>query len=95
MDLIIQVKEIKGECPVYQVGDEFSLKDGYRLVADKPLCMHSLTALIPHYNALRVAAPAQFGIADQDDPTRACVQCLDPGPPHTEGGTVIFQIRKG
>ena len=42
MDLIVRVKEIKGTCSVYKLGDTFKLKDGYRLVSEIPLCMHSL-----------------------------------------------------
>ena len=45
MDLIVRVKEIKGTCSVYKLGDTFKLKDGYRLVSEIPLCMHSLAAL--------------------------------------------------
>ena len=44
MDLIVRVKEIKGTCSVYKLGDTFKLKDGYRLVSEIPLCMHSLAA---------------------------------------------------
>lgn len=93
MDLKIVVKEIKGTCPVYAVGDSFVLRDGYQLVAEKPLCMHSLAALMPHYNALRIAEPARFGLAGKDDPSKAYVQCLDPAG-HTGGGTAIFEISR-
>jgi hypothetical protein len=53
MHLLVRVAEIKGRCPVYAVGDSFRLEDGYRLVSEIPLCMHSLAALLPYYNALR------------------------------------------
>ena len=95
MDLLIQVKEIKGHCPVYKVGDKFRLEDGYRLVAKIPLCMHSLASLMPHYNALRVSQPSQWGLAGKEDKTKAYFQCLDPYS-YTDGGTVIFEVsRKG
>ena len=93
MDLHVQVKQIKGRCPVYQVGDAFKLAGGYRLVASKPLCMHSLASLMPHYNALRVAPPSQWGLAGKDDPAKAYFQCLDPVS-HTGGGTVIFEVTR-
>ncbi len=54
MPLLVRVAEIKGRCSVYEVGDSFRLEDGYRLVSEIPLCMHSLAALLPYYNALRV-----------------------------------------
>lgn len=93
MDLIIKVKEIKGHCPVYQLNDSFKLLDGYRLVSDKPLCMHSLVALLPHYNALRISSPEQWGLAGKENKDCAYVQCLD-AQSYTDGGTVIFEISK-
>ena len=93
MDLIVSVKEIKGHCPVYEVGDRFKLEDGYRLIADRPLCMHSLASLLPYYNALRVSRAAEWGLAGKGDRTKAYVQCLDPAP-YTGGGTVIFEISR-
>jgi uncharacterized repeat protein (TIGR04076 family) len=93
MDLIAEVKEIKGTCSVYQVGDQFILEDGYRLVADIPLCMHSLAALLPHYNALRVSEPDQWGLAGKDDKAKAYVQCLDPYA-FTGGGTAVLEIQR-
>lgn len=91
MDLIVRVKEITGHCPVHQEGDCFKLEDGYRLVTDIPLCMHSLTSLLPYYNALRVAEPIELGLAGKEAKTKAYVQCLDPCQ-YTDGGTVVFEI---
>jgi uncharacterized repeat protein (TIGR04076 family) len=91
MDLVVRVKEIKGHCPVYKVGDAFALESGYKLVAKTPLCMHSLASLLPHYNALRVSQPEEWGLAGRDDRTKAYVQCLDPMA-YTGGGTVVFEI---
>ncbi len=91
MDLIIRVVEIKGNCPVYQVGDTFRLREGYRLEAGKPLCMHSLASLMPHYNALRISPPSQWGLAGKNNKQKAYVQCLDPMD-YTGGGTAVFEI---
>ena len=93
MDLIVRVKEIKGHCPVYKLGDAFVLESGYRLVTEIPLCMHSLASLLPHYNALRVSEPSEWGLAGKDDKTKAYVQCLDPMG-YTDGGTVVFEISR-
>ena len=93
VDLIITVKEIQGTCAVYKVGDTFRLKDGYRLVTDIPLCMHSLAGLLPHYNALRISEPGIWGLAGKDDKNKAYVQCLDPYS-YTDGGTAIFEIQR-
>jgi len=93
LDLVIKVKEIKGHCPVYKLGDTFKLEDGYRLVTKIPLCMHSLASLLPYYNALRVSEPDKWGLAGKDDKTKAYVQCLDASS-YTDGGTVIFEISR-
>jgi len=93
MDLIIRVKEIKGHCPVYKVGDSFKLEDGYRLVSNIPLCMHSLASLLPYYNALRVSEPDRWGLTGKEGKTKAYLQCLDPLS-YTDGGTVIFEVSR-
>lgn len=93
MDIIVKVKEIKGFCPTYKVGDSFTLKECYQLVSDMPVCMHGLSALMPFYNALRVSEPDEWGLAGKADKTKAYIQCPDPAG-HTGGGTVIFEISK-
>jgi uncharacterized repeat protein (TIGR04076 family) len=91
MDLIVRVVEIKGCCPAYKEGDTFCLREGYLLESDKPVCMHSLASLMPHYNALKVSPPTSWGLAGQDNPEKAYIQCLDPYE-RTGGGTAIFEI---
>ncbi len=93
MDLLVKVKAIKGHCPTYKVGDSFTLKNGYQLISDIPVCMHGLASLMPHYNALRVSQPQQWGLAGKEDKDKAYIQCLDPME-YTGGGTVIFEISK-
>lgn len=90
-DLRVEVIKIKGHCPVYTVGDSFRIREGFKLVAEKPLCMHSLASIIPYYVALsRGVSPAELGLARKGNV--AYVQCLDPCG-HTGGGTVVFAIR--
>lgn len=93
MYLLVRVVEIKGKCPVYNVGDSFKLEDGYRLVSQIPLCMHSLASLLPHYNALRISEPGSWGLAGKEDNTKAYVQCLDASS-YTDGGTAILEISR-
>jgi len=93
MDLLVKVKAIKGNCPTYKVGDFFTLKNGYQLVSNIPVCMHGLASLIPHYNALTVSQPQQWGLAGKKDKDKAYIQCLDPQS-YTGGGTVTFEITK-
>ena len=90
MELLIEVVDIKGSCPVYNIGDSFKLLDGFKLWAEHPLCMHSLASLMPYYNALsRGISPAEMGLSREKD--KAYLQCLDPCD-YTGGGTVVFQI---
>ena len=91
MDIIVTVKSIKGVCPTYRVGDSFTLKAGYQLVSDIPVCMHGLSALMPYYNALSVSEPARWGIEGKQDKTKAYIQCPDPADV-TGGGTVVFEV---
>jgi len=93
MDLLVEVKAIKGNCPTYKVGDSFTLKNGYQLVSNIPVCMHGLASLMPHYNALAVSQPQQWGLAGKEDKNKAYIQCLDPMD-YTGGGTVTFEISK-
>jgi uncharacterized repeat protein (TIGR04076 family) len=93
MHLQIRVAEIRGRCPVYKAGDTFRLEDGYKLVSGIPVCMHSLAAILPWYNALRVSEPGHWGLAGKDDPAKAYVQCPD-AVSYTEGGTAVFEISR-
>lgn len=89
-DLIIEVADIQGQCPVYQVGDRFIIKEGFQLIAEQPLCMHALQSLSPYYVALsRGVSPEDLGLSGPDG--AAYVQCLDPVD-YTGGGTVTFRI---
>lgn len=89
--LIIEVIEVKGRCLVYRIGDSFRIRDGFILLTERPLCMHSLASLMPYYVALsRAVPPVDLGLARGD--SVAYVQCLDPC--HlTGGGTVVFAIK--
>lgn len=93
MKLVIRVKEIRGICPVYKEGDTFVIEDGYKLVSDIPLCMHSLSSLMPYYIPLsRGISPKSLGLA-KEDVQKAYIQCLDPCK-YTDGGTVVFEIMR-
>ena len=88
--LLVEVVEIKGHCPVYTVGDSFRILEGFKLVAGKPLCMHSLASLMPYYVALsRGVSPVELGLAHEGEV--AYLQCLDPCQ-RTGGGTVVFAV---
>ena len=91
--LIIEVSEIRGKCPVYKKGDKIVI-DGPEIVLEKTdaICIHALAPLLHYVVALREGVdPMKLGLS-KDEKT-AYIQCLDPGEPYTEGGTVIFRCR--
>lgn len=93
MKLVIRIKEIRGNCPVYKEEDIFVIEEGYKLVSDIPLCMHSLSSLMPYYIPLsRGVSPKSLGLA-REDVQKAYIQCLDPCK-YTGGGTVVFEIMR-
>jgi uncharacterized repeat protein (TIGR04076 family) len=94
MKLIIEVTEIKGTCPVYMTGDKIVLDEGYKVnLGDTDnICMHSLSSILPYYNALaKGIEPKELGLAQKGD--AAYLQCLDPQE-HTGGGTMIFKVTR-
>jgi len=93
MKLIIKIKEIRGNCPVYKEGDKIVLEEGYKLStkdSSSYICMHSLASLMPYYVALsRGVDPKSLGLAKEGK--KAYIQCLDPRD-YTNGGTVIMEV---
>jgi len=93
--LEIIVHDIKGKCPVHKVGDRIVIQNPQiKLEKTDALCTHALPSIL--YYALILEKnwnPLQLGLTKEDDQDHAYIQCLDPGQPFTEGGTVIFRIR--
>ena len=92
-ELVFEVFEIKGRCPVYKKGNRIVIKGAeIDLKRTDALCIHALTSLMHYAVALREGAdPVKLGLSKERD--YAYIQCLDPGEPYTEGGTVIFRCR--
>ena len=89
--LIIEVTEIRGKCPVYKVGDKIVI-DGPEIDLEETdaICIHALAPLLHYVVALRNEVdPRKLGLSKDDK--YAYIQCVDPGEPYTEGGTVIFR----
>lgn len=92
---MIRVKEVHGRCPVFKVGDEMVL-DGPKIVLEKTdaVCVHALSCLSTFVVALDEGIPPEkLGLAKKGVKT-AYFQCLDPGEPYTDGGTVIFEVKR-
>jgi uncharacterized repeat protein (TIGR04076 family) len=94
--LEIEVVEVRGKCPVHKVGDKIVI-DGASIVLDKTdaLCIHALSVILHYAVALDEGAdPVRLGLTKPEDKENAYVQCVDPWKPYTEGGTVIFRIKR-
>lgn len=94
--LEIEVAEVRGRCPVYKVGDKIVIDDP-EIVLEKTdaLCTHALSSLLHYVLVLeRGADPVELGLTKPEDREHAYIQCVDPGEPHTRGGTVIFKVRR-
>ena len=94
--LEIKVCEIRGKCPVYKVGDKMVVADPKILLGrTDAVCTHALSTLLHYVTILEHDwCPVELGLTTSQDPEHAYMQCVDPGEPYTEGGTVIFECRK-
>ena len=94
--LEIEVVEVRGKCPVHKVGDKIVI-DGPRILLDRTdaLCVHALPVILHYAVALDEGVdPVKLGLTKPEDGENAYVQCVDPWKPYTDGGTVIFRIRR-
>lgn len=91
--LNIVVHEIKGVCPVFEVGDEIVVEDPEIVIEETDaLCTHALSTLLHYVTILEHDwCPVKLGLTTADDAEHAYLQCVDPGEPYTDGGTVIFK----
>ena len=93
--LVLTVKEIRGQCPVHKVGDRIVVESPkIDTVRSDVLCIHALGSM------LSILVPLAQGVSFKSlglavsDGNVGYVQCLDPGPPYTLGGTVVFEIKR-
>ncbi len=86
----LRVCEIRGKCPVYKVGNKMTIS-GAEILMDRTnaICIHALSTLLHYIVAIDEGAdPIKLGLSKNKE--HAYMQCVDPGEPYTEGGTVIF-----
>ncbi len=93
--LVITVKEIRGQCPVYKLGDKIVVEWPEIVTAETDaLCVHAFGSM------LSMLVPLARGVSFKDlglavrEGNVGYIQCLDPGPPYTLGGTVIFEVKR-
>jgi uncharacterized repeat protein (TIGR04076 family) len=89
-DLVITAKEIKGTCAAgLKPGDKIVLREAtLSLPESDRVCGFAFANIYPAIFAARLGKD----LKDLGLVTRT-VQCIDPGPPYSEGGTVIFEIK--
>jgi len=93
--LVITVKEIRGLCPVFGVGDKIVVEEPEIAVKKTDaLCVHAFGSMLSMILPLsRGVSLKELGLSKEEGDT-GYVQCLDPGPPYTPGGTVVFEVKR-
>lgn len=93
--LIITVKEIRGNCPVFKTGDKIVIESPKIIVKETDnLCVHALGCMLSMLVPLSHGESFQKLGLSKEEGEKGYVQCLDPGKPYTSGGTVIFEIKR-
>ena len=82
--VILTVKESRGNCPYYKVGDKITFEQP-EIVKDKSdrLCLYALSSLAPYLTALCRDTPKEDWINEIET-----IQCSDPD------RTVIFKVER-
>lgn len=89
-DLIITAKEVRGKCAAgIKIGDKIVLRGAtISLEESDRVCGFAFANIYPVVFAARLGKDLKdLGL------TERVVQCIDPGQPYGEGGTVLFEIR--
>jgi len=90
----VYVKEVKGKCAMgYKPGDCFVVEKYFIKNIGRGVCIHALASMLTFLSPFLKGVSAKvLGIGIEDDV--GYVQCPDPGKPYTDGGTVIFELRR-
>jgi len=92
--LIITVKKIRGKCPLYKPRDRIVIDEFYVSTKEsKDICMHAFGAMLSLASIMvHGFSTKELGLSPKENV--GYLQCPDPGPPCTKGGTVLFEIRR-
>jgi len=93
--LVIIAKEVRGCCPVFSVGDKIVVESP-KIVVEKSdsICVHAFACMLSMIVALSSGISfKKLGLAMKEC-EKGYIQCLDPGKPYTDGGTVLFEVRR-
>jgi len=91
----IKVKQVHGVCVAgYKPGDEFIIEQFYiKPRQESRICLHALNSMLTLLTPfLKGISAKTLGIGKEDN--IGYIQCPDPGEPYTQGGTVIFELRR-
>lgn len=88
------MKEIRGRCAVFKGGEEIVVEGAeINLKETDKICIHALAPLLHYLVALREGVdPVRLGLSKEGE--KAYIQCVDPGEPYTNGGTVVFEVSR-
>jgi uncharacterized repeat protein (TIGR04076 family) len=91
--LEFEVVEIRGYCPLYNVGDKMVI-DYPRVVLDKgdPLCANVLSSLMRYVQDLEKGADLdELGLSKSEDGNDAFIECEEASKLYANCGTVTFR----
>ncbi|HHU69538.1 MAG TPA: TIGR04076 family protein [Thermoanaerobacterales bacterium] len=88
-DVVVIAREVKGKCAAHiKPGDKIVI-EGANISLEKSdnVCGYALSNIMPVIFAVRLGVDLdKLGLKGR------LWQCVDPGPPYTEGGTVLFEV---
>jgi uncharacterized repeat protein (TIGR04076 family) len=92
--IILSVKDIQGNCPLYEVGDKIVIEHFYiESSLSQNICLHAFSAMLSLLSAFSHGVSAkELGIGPEEN--IGYLQCPDPGAPYTGGGRVLFELRR-
>ncbi len=93
--LVITVKKIRGNCPVFKLEDRIVVESP-KVTVEKTsnICIHAFGGMLSMIVPLsRGISFKQLGLTKEEG-EKGYIQCVDPGKPYTDGGTVLFEIRR-
>ena len=92
--VVAKVVGVNGHCPIYKVGDKLIFEDFCLCSRESAkVCLHALAGMISLLSPfLHGSSAVELGMGQTED--KGYVQCPDPGEPHTQGGTVIFELSR-
>lgn len=88
-DVVVIAREIKGTCAAgIKVGDKIVIEGAnINLEKSDKVCGYAFANLMPVLFAVRLGVDLEkLGLKGR------LWQCIDPGPPYTVGGTVLFEV---